>query len=156
MLNNDVLRSLRYLLDVSDAKLEALCLLADYSPEPGLISACLLREDEAGYRPCSDALLAHVLEGLVFHKRGKDDSRTPLPMPKRLTNNIVLKKLRVAFELRDDDLQSILQAADLPMTKSELSALFRAPEHKHYRECGDQILRNFLRGLTLRERGAAA
>lgn len=154
MLNNDVLRSLRYLLDVSDAQLEALCRLADYPVEPGLISACLLREEEEGYRSCSDALLAHVLEGLVFHKRGKDDSRPLQPVPRRLNNNIVLKKLRVAFALRDDDIQAILQAADLPMTKSELSALFRAPEHKHYRECGDQILRNFLRGLTLRERGA--
>ncbi len=153
MLNNDVLRSLRYLLDINDATLEAICQLADYPVEPGLISACLLREDEPGYRACSDVLLAHVLEGLVFHKRGKDDSRPRLPVEKRLNNNQILKKLRVAFELRDDDIQSILQAADLPMTKSELSALFRAPGHKHFRECGDQILRNFLRGLTLRERG---
>lgn len=156
MLNNDVLRSLRYLLDVSDAKLEGLCRLADYPVEPGLISACLLHEDEPGYRSCNDVVLAHVLEGLVFHKRGKDDSRPCLPVEKRLTNNLILKKLRVAFELRDDDIQSILQAADLPMTKTELSALFRAPGHKHFRECGDQILRNFLRGLTLRERGKGA
>ena len=155
MLNNDVLRSLRYLLNVNDSKLEALCRLADYSVEPGLISACLLREDEAGYRSCSDVLLAHVLEGLVFHKRGRDDSRPRLPVEKRLSNNIVLKKLRVAFELRDDDIQAILQAADLPMTKAELGALFRAPGHRHYRECGDQILRNFLRGLTQRERAQA-
>ncbi|VXC70663.1 conserved hypothetical protein [Pseudomonas sp. 8Z] len=153
MLNNDVLRSLRYLLKVSDSKLEDFCRLADYPVEPGLISACLLHEDEPDYRSCSDVLLAHVLEGLVFHKRGKDESRAPLPVAKRLTNNIVLKKLRVAFELRDDDIQAILQSVDLPMTKAELGALFRAPEHKHYRECGDQILRNFLRGLTLRERG---
>ncbi|MFI8737057.1 DUF1456 family protein [Ectopseudomonas toyotomiensis] len=153
MLNNDVLRSLRYLLNVSDGKLEELCRLADYPVEPGLIPACLLREDEPGYRSCSDVLLAHVLEGLVFHKRGKDDSRPRLPVEKRLSNNLILKKLRVAFELRDDDIQAILQSADLPMTKTELGALFRAPGHKHFRECGDQILRNFLRGLTLRERG---
>ncbi|MGG2399726.1 DUF1456 family protein [Pseudomonas sp. SH1-B] len=155
MLNNDVLRSLRYLLNVSDSQLEAFCRLADYPVEPGQISACLLREDETGYRSCNDVLLAHVLEGLVFHRRGKDDSRPRLPVEKRLSNNIVLKKLRVAFELRDDDIQAILQSADLPMTKAELGALFRAPGHKHYRECGDQILRNFLRGLTLRERAQA-
>ena len=154
MLNNDVLRSLRYLLDVSDGTLEAFCQLADYPVEPGVIPACLLREDEPGYRSCSDVLLAHVLEGLVFHKRGRDESRPRLPVEKRLSNNLILKKLRVAFELRDDDVQAILQAADLPMTRTELGALFRAPGHKHYRECGDQILRNFLRGLTLRERGA--
>lgn len=156
MTNNDVLRSLRYLLNISDARLASLCELADYPVAPSLISACLLPEDDAGYQSCNDVLLAHVLEGLVFHKRGKDESRPPMPVAKRLSNNIVLKKLRVAFELRDDDIQAILQSADLPMTKAELGALFRAPGHKHYRECGDQILRNFLRGLTLRERGCAA
>ena len=153
MLNNDVLRSLRYLLDVSDAKLEALCQLADYPVEPGLISACLLREEEPGYRSCSDVLLAHVLEGLVFYKRGKDVSRPRLPVEKRLSNNLILKKLRVAFELKDDDMHAILQAADLPITKAELSALFRKPGHKNFRLCGDQVLRNFLRGLTQRQRG---
>ena len=89
----------------------------------------------------------------VLHKRGRDESRPPLPVEKRLTNNIILKKLRVAFELRDDDLHEILRAADLPMTKAELNALFRSPEHKNYRACGDQLLRNFLRGLTQRQRG---
>lgn len=153
MINNDVLRSLRYLLDISDAKLVELCALADYPVTLAQVSACLLKEDEAGYQPCSDALLAHLLEGLVFFKRGKDDSREPLPVAKRLSNNIILKKLRVAFELKDEDLREILQAADLPMTKSELGALFRAPGHKNYRECGDQVLRNFLRGLTIRQRG---
>lgn len=155
MTNNDVLRSLRYLLAVGDAKLVEICQLADYPVTLEQISACLLREDEAGYRSCNDVLMAHLLEGLVFYKRGRDDSRERLPVDKRLSNNIILKKLRVAFALRDDDVQAILQAADLPMTKAELGALFRAPGHKHYRECGDQILRNFLRGLTLRERGKA-
>ncbi len=89
----------------------------------------------------------------MLHKRGRDESRPPLPVEKRLTNNIILKKLRVAFELRDDDLHEILRAADLPMTKAELNALFRSPGHKNYRACGDQLLRNFLRGLTQRQRG---
>lgn len=153
MNNNDVLRSLRYLLAINDAKLVELCALADYSAELKDVSACLLKEDEEGYQPCSDALLGHVLEGLVFMKRGKDESRPQMPVAVRLSNNIILKKLRVAFELKDEDMQSILQSADLPMTKAELGALFRKPGHKNYRECGDQILRNFLRGLTLRERG---
>ena len=95
------------------------------------------------YGVCSDPLVRG--EVVFFHHRDLAFDCSAF--------DIVLKKLRVAFELRDDDLQAILQAADLPMTKSELSALFRAPEHKHYRECGDQVLRNFLRGLTIRERG---
>lgn len=95
------------------------------------------------YGVCSDPLVRG--EVVFFHHRDLAFDCSAF--------DIVLKKLRVVFELRDDDLQAILQAADLPMSKSELSALFRAPEHKHYRECGDQVLRNFLRGLTIRERG---
>lgn len=153
MINNDVLRSLRYLLDVSDAKLVEICQLADYPLSEADVAAFLLKDDEEGYAPCSDAVLAHFLDGLVFFKRGKDDSRPALPVEKRLTNNTILKKLRVAFELKDDDMHAILQAADLPMTKAELSALFRKPGHKNFRLCGDQVLRNFLRGLTQRQRG---
>lgn len=153
MNNNDVLRSLRYLLDIGDAQLAAICRLADYELAPETVAALLRKEDEDGFQPCSDEVLAHFLDGLVFHRRGRDDSRPRLPVEKRLTNNIILKKLRVAFELRDDDLHEILHAADLPMTKAELGALFRSPEHKNYRACGDQLLRNFLRGLTQRQRG---
>lgn len=153
MMNNDVLRSLRYLLDINDAKLVEICQLADYPVSVEQVSAYLLKEEEEGYEVCSDEVLAHFLDGLVYFKRGKDESRPPVPREKRLTNNTVLKKLRVAFELRDDDMHAILQAADLPMTKAELSALFRKPDQKNFRLCGDQVLRNFLRGLTARERG---
>ena len=153
MNNNDVLRSLRYLLDISDAQLADICRLADYPLEAEAVAPLLKKDDEEGFQPCTDAVLGHFLAGLVLHKRGRDDSRPPLPVEKRLTNNIILKKLRVAFELRDDDMHEILRVADLPMTKAELSALFRSPEHKNYRACGDQLLRNFLRGLTQRLRG---
>jgi uncharacterized protein YehS (DUF1456 family) len=77
------------------------------------------------------------------------------PVEKRVTNNVVLKKLRVAFELKDIDMHQILADAGFPISKPELSALFRQPGHKNFRLCGDQLLRNFLKGLTLRVRGGA-
>ena len=77
----------------------------------------------------------------------------PRPVEKRVTNNVVLKKLRVAFELKDVDMHQILAEAGFPISKPELSALFRQPGHKNFRLCGDQLLRNFLKGLTLRVRG---
>lgn len=70
-----------------------------------------------------------------------------------MTNNDILKKLRVALRLRDDDILQILQLVDFKISKSELGALFRNEEHPNYRECGDQILRNFLNGLVLHLRG---
>ena len=70
-----------------------------------------------------------------------------------MTNNDILKKLRIALELKDTDIIEILKLAGLDVTKSELSALFRSEDHRNYKECGDQILRNFLNGLIIRNRG---
>jgi uncharacterized protein YehS (DUF1456 family) len=91
---------------------------------------------------------------LVVHYRGKREDAAPRPFDKRITNNLVLKKLRVAFELKDVDMHSVFEAAGFPLSKPELSALFRQPGHNNYRACGDQVLRNFLKGLTRRIREA--
>jgi uncharacterized protein YehS (DUF1456 family) len=70
-----------------------------------------------------------------------------------LTNNDILKKLRVALELKDDDIIHILKLVDFNVTKSELGALFRKDDHPNYKKCGDQFLRNFLNGLVIYKRG---
>jgi len=66
-----------------------------------------------------------------------------------MTNNDILKKLRVALELKESDIIEILQLADFEISKSELSALFRKEDHRNYKECGDQVLRRFLNGCLL-------
>lgn len=153
MINNDVLRSVRYLLDLGDAKIVEITRLAGHEIDKAEISAFLKKEDEEGYLPCPDEVMAHFLDGLVLFKRGKDDRLPAHPIELPVTNNVVLKKLRVAFELKEDDLHALLNAAKFPLSKPELSALFRKAGHKNYRPCGDQLLRNFLKGLTLRIRG---
>ncbi len=70
-----------------------------------------------------------------------------------LTNNDILKKLRVALELKDEDIVKILSLVDFEITKTELSAFFRKEDHPNYRPCGDQLLRNFLNGLVIYKRG---
>ncbi len=156
MINNDILRSIRYMLDMSDTHVVETVLLADpgYIIDKVDVQGFLKKEDDEGYVECSDAVLARLLDGLIFHLRGKDDSRPARPVEKRVTNNLVMKKLRVAFELKDVDMHRIFEDAGFPVSKPELSALFRQPDHKHYRACGDQMLRNFLKGLTLHVRGA--
>ena len=155
MINNDVLRAIRYMLDLSDGKVVELIHLADATAPVTKedVQAMLKKDDEPGYVECSNLLLAQFLDGLVYYRRGKDESRPPRPQEKRVTNNVVLKKLRVAFELKDVDMHEILEAANFPATKPELSALFRQPDHKNFRLCGDQMLRNFMKGLTIRMRG---
>ncbi|WP_045726835.1 DUF1456 family protein [Xanthomonas sp. GPE 39] len=156
MLNNDILRSIRYMLDLSDQKIVDIVQLANpaFPIEKAQIPAWLKKEDEAGFVECQDAVLAHFLDGLVFHYRGRDERLPPRPVETRITNNVVLKKLRVTFQLKDLDMHQIFDAAGMPVSKPELSALFRQPEHKNFRLCGDQLLRNFLKGLTLRLRPA--
>jgi uncharacterized protein YehS (DUF1456 family) len=70
-----------------------------------------------------------------------------------MTNNDILKKLRVALKLRDEDIVEILMLVDFPVSKSEVNALFRTEDHPNYKECGDQLLRNFLNGLIIYKRG---
>lgn len=70
-----------------------------------------------------------------------------------MTNNDIMKKLRVAHKLRDDDIVKICSLVDFAVTKSEIGALYRNPEHPKYMECGDQFLRNFLNGLIIHLRG---
>jgi len=154
MINNDVLRSIRYMLDLSDNKVIEIARLADaaFPIERTDVQAFLKKDDDEGYLECSNAVLAHFLDGLVVQRRGRDETQPPRPVEKRVTNNVVLKKLRVAFELKDVDMHSILASAGFPISKPELSALFRQPGHKNFRLCGDQLLRNFLKGLTLRVR----
>lgn len=153
MINNDVLRSVRYMLDLSDAKIVDIIKLADYDVQKDDVIAYLKKDDEADYLDCSDVVLAHFLDGLIFFKRGKDETRPVQPVVTPVTNNMVLKKLRVAFELKEADMHALLQAVGLPVSKPELSALFRKVGQSNYRKCGDQLLRNFLKGLTQRVRG---
>ncbi|WP_426141352.1 DUF1456 family protein [Pseudomonas sp. DWP3-1-2] len=152
MMNNDVLRSVRYMLDISDGKIVDIVKLGGFDITKADVIAFMKKEDEEGYQDCSDEIMAHFLDGLVIFKRGKDDSRAPQPIELPITNNTVLKKLRVAFELKEEDMHAILKSAEFPVSKPELSALFRKFGHSNYRTCGDQLLRNFLKGLTLRVR----
>ena len=157
MINNDVMRSIRYMLDLSDGKLVEIIHLADpdFPIDQDEVRAYLGKEDEEGFLPCSNRVLAHFLDGLVVYYRGRDESLPSRPVETRVTNNVVLKKLRVAFQLKDVDMHQIFQEAGFPLSKPELTALFRQADHKHFRLCGDQILRNFMKGLTLRYRGQA-
>lgn len=150
MLNNDVMRSVRYILNVNDAKIAEITRLTGCEIPDAEAFAYLKKDDETGFKPCPDRIMAHFLDGLVIYKRGKDESRPTPPIELPVTNNMVLKKLRVAFELKEDDMHAILNSVDFPVSKPELNALFRKAGHSNYRVCGDQLLRNFLKGLAQR------
>jgi len=153
MINNDVLRSVRYLLDLGEAQLVEIAKLADYDVSKEDITAFLKREEDPDFQKCSDEVMVNFLDGLIIYKRGKNENSPPRPKDARVNNNVILKKLRLAFELKEDDMHSLMEAASFKVSRPELNALFRKEGHKNYRACGDQFLRNFLKGLTLRIRG---
>lgn len=116
------------------------------------ISGWLKKDDEQGYEPIYDIDLAYFLNGFIIEKRGQKDDKLPVA-EKKLNNNIVLRKLKIAMNLKDTDMLDIIAKADFSMSKHELSAFFRKPGQNQYRPCKDQILRYFLKGLSLTYRG---
>jgi uncharacterized protein YehS (DUF1456 family) len=136
------------LLNVPDAKLGDIVRLGGGDVSADDLVAFLKRDDEDCYRECGHEVMARFLNGLVIYKRGKDESRAPQPLEVPVTNNVILKKLRVAFELKEGDIIALIEKGGLRVSKGELSAFFRRPDHRNYRDCGDQFLRNLLKGMS--------
>ena len=149
--NNDILRRIRYTFALDDSKMMTIFALAGHPATRAEISDWLKKDDDPAYQECSDNLLAIFLNGLIIEKRGKKEGAQPLPEA-RLTNNIVLTKLKIAMNLKAEDVLELMALADFRLSKPELSAFFRKPGHKHYRDCNDQILRNFMQGMQLKYR----
>lgn len=149
MTNNDVLRRLRYTFSYNDDKMIKIFAAADSVVTREQISSWMKKEEDADYKNCSDVQLAIFLNGLINTNRGKRDGEQPKP-EKKINNNIIFRKLKIALNLKDDDILDILLLADLRISKHELSAFFRRADHKHFRQCKDQILRNFIHGVQLK------
>jgi uncharacterized protein YehS (DUF1456 family) len=149
--NNDILRRIRYAFDFSDSRMIEIFGQADHQVTREEVSDLLKRDDDPAFQNCGDTLLAIFLNGLIVNRRGEMEGPQAIP-ERRLSNNIVLRKLKIALDLKADEILEILALADQRISKHELSAFFRKPDHKHYRACKDQILRNFLDGVQLRYR----
>ncbi|ELI2618923.1 DUF1456 family protein [Salmonella enterica] len=151
MLSNDILRSVRYILKANNTDLARILALGNVDATPEI---WLRKEEEEGFQRCPDIVLSSFLNGLIYEKRGKDEAAPALTAERRINNNIVLKKLRIAFSLKTDDILAILTGQLFRVSMPEITAMMRAPDHKNFRECGDQFMRYFLRGLAAREHAA--
>jgi uncharacterized protein YehS (DUF1456 family) len=154
MTNNDLLRRLRYALNLNGTVMAEICALGGLEIAPTAVLKLLKKEDETGFTACDDLILSAFLDGLIIHKRGPREPRADCVQAPAdvLHNNLILRKLRIALELNDSDMLEIFRQAGVVLSKPELSALFRAEGHRNFKECGDQLLRNFVRGLTLGEK----
>lgn len=152
MENNDILRRLRYTFNLNDQKMIEVFVLAEHTVTQEQVSAWLKKEEDPGYKILDGNNLALFLDGFIIEKRGKKEGPQPA-RDLRLNNNIIFRKLKIALNLKDDDILEILKLAGLRISKHELSAFFRNPGQEQYRLCKDQILRNFLLGLQYKYHG---
>lgn len=146
--NNEILARLQKIFGYDTAKLIAIFALAEHNVTEEQITAWLSSEFEEGssYTYLEDTEFSIFLNGLISERRGKKDGTQPKPED-YLTNNIILKKLRIALDLKTEDILEILELAEMPTSKYELSAFFRRESHKNYRNCKNNVLRAFLEGV---------
>ncbi len=152
MTNNDLLRRLRYNFDFSDDQMMKIFALAEVEVTRAQISDWMKKDDDPAWKSLDDKKFATCLNGFINLKRGKREGPQPKP-EKNLNNNIIFRKLKIALNLRDDDILEMFKLADLEVSKHEISALFRKPGQSQYRQCKDQFLRNFIYGMQLKYRG---
>lgn len=151
MTNNDLLRRLRYALNLNAGSIAEICALAGYEIKPTCVLQLIKKEDEKGFETCENGVMTAFLDGLILHRRGpRNEQPVTASQPEAiLNNNLILRKLRIALELTDTEMLEVFRRAGVSISKAELSALFRGVGQRNYKECGDQLLRNFVKGLTL-------
>jgi len=144
--NNDIFRRIRYTYDLKDNTIVKIFDLAEVKVTQAQVTAWLKKDEDDAFVSMKNKELASFLNGFISFKRGKREGPQPAPEA-QLNNNMVFQKLRIALNMKADDVLEVFDLVDLPLSHHELSAFFRKPSHKNYRECKDQMLRNFLLGI---------
>jgi uncharacterized protein YehS (DUF1456 family) len=151
MNNSDILRTIRYIFNFKDPEMVNMFKSGGLDLKREEVANFLKNEDEPFFSAIVDIDLAAFLNGFIIEKRGKKEGEEPKP-EKTLNNNIIFRKLRIALDLKEDDVLEILSSVGMHISPHELSAFFRKPSQSQFRPCKDQILRNFLNGLKKRYR----
>lgn len=168
MENNDILIRLRYALDIKNKDMVEIFKLGGVEVTKEEVLKILTKskeeteeeevvEDE-NHIKCNNKMLESFLNGLITHKRGKQDPKPeepanePVVQQKDHVNNMLLKKLKVALQLTTEDMLDVLHDGGIVVSKGELGAILRKPGHRNYKECGDNFARKFLKGLAVKYR----
>ncbi len=148
MTNNDTLRRLRYALNKNDIAMAQITSKSGRETTEAEVINWLKFEDESGFSELSDSDLCSFLDGLIVEKRGPHPSgNVPKPLD-FLSNNEVLKKLRIALNLQSDGMLEIFKKAEFDVSNAELGSFFRRADHPKFAKCPEQVLRKFITGLS--------
>lgn len=145
MTHNALLAHLKLAFGLDDAALVRLFALGGCPLDDAAVAA-----RQRTYVPDSltYAELVALLDGLIADRRGP--STRPAPQGKtrriRYPNNVVLKKLRIAMDLKEEDTAATFAAGGLDLDHYAIGALFRQEGQSQFRACTDDQLLAFLTG----------
>ncbi len=139
MTNNDILKRLRFALNISDTSLVEMVDLGGNKISASDLILYFKNEDEEEYKNCSNSVLTSFLDGLILKKRGSRSSDVPKGKPSP-RNNSVMKKLRIALELKEPNMIEIFNKVDFRISKSEITALFRRSDAQKFYSGANQNL----------------
>lgn len=146
MTNNDIIKRLRFVLGIDTNALADCFKLGGIEVSSSQVDDFFSREGEEARQACTEEQLAVFLDGLIVYRRGPGK---PNRNRVALTNNVILKKIRIAFELQAQELDGIFMLTDYEFSPHEISAFFRKPGTVHYKECSDEVLEAFFNGMSL-------
>ena len=144
---NEILYRIHKALGLTREEMLEAYRLAEYPMEAAHLEALLKRRNDKAFHLCSYEELGVFLDGLILLKRGPSPKKANDNDAIPLTNNLILKKLRIALELKEPEMEIILGLADVQLTKQELKSLFRNENHKNFKPCSRELLMAFLEGL---------
>ena len=147
MNTNDILSKIQKALHLSHEEILHMYKLSEYEMDASHLESLLKRRMDKGFELCSYEELGLFLDGLILLKRGPSPKKQNDDEVVELSNNLILKKLRIALELKEAETEIVFGLADVILTKQELKSLFRKENHKNFKACSDELLMAFLNGL---------
>nr|WP_324257805.1 DUF1456 family protein [Cellvibrio fontiphilus] len=151
MRTNDIFRKLTQSLRLDTPQIQALFAISAIELSDKEIANLLKTDYQPGFEPLPDYVLLMFLNNLIEQQRGKKTDGEPEVIAKhaKISNNDVLKKLRIAYNLHEQQVRDALKLATIELTKSDLAALFRKPGHVHFKACDNELVLDFIEGLGL-------
>lgn len=151
MTNNEILRRIQHALNLKNAQIIKAIEQADVTVAHDQVTNWLKADNDKSCSKMKDKELAVFLNGFINLKRGKKEGAQPKPEV-ALTNNMIFMKLRIALNMKAEDVLDVLEMVGISLSKYEIGAYFRKPENKNYKVCEDQLLCDFLNGVQFTHR----
>lgn len=151
MRTNDIFRKITQSLTLGNLQIQQLFALSAIDLNDKEIANLLKTDYQPGFEPMPDYVLLIFLNNLIEQQRGKknDAEQEVIEKHAKISNNDVLKKLRITYNLHEQQVRDALKLATIELTKSDLAALFRKPGHVHFKACDDELVLDFIEGLGL-------